>query len=312
MLIYRFGHNRYDCPKLADDMSSKFTPSEEASILFGRSQRKCKHLRLKTMNPSCSVVVIARNAERTISGCLYSLLNQTFKPTEIILVDNRSTDSTAKIAATFGVKIVYEPVVGRSKARNKGVRESKGELIAFIDADAVADVNWLAWLVRRYRQGGLVGVAGNIKALNPDKLAARLLELATANKPHYGGGNIMYERDVIMDVGMFNENLQMAEDVELAWRVLKAGKKIGFEPRAIVYHAHRESMSELLRQQYNFGKWSTKARKIHGMNFWKQRALLFAVPLLLVKNLPKVRLHPILPIFLAATSAAYGAGALVA
>ncbi len=264
------------------------------------------------MNPSCSVVVIVRNAEKTVSGCLSSLLRQTFKPKEIIVVDNGSTDSTAKIAAEFGVKVVYEPVVGRSRARNKGVRESDGELVAFIDADAVADVNWLAWLMRRYAQGSLAGVAGSIKALNPDKLAARLLELATANKPHYGGGNVMYEKDAITEVGMFNEELQMAEDVELAWRILRTGRKIGFEPRAVVYHAHRESMPELLRQQYNFGKWSVRARKIHGMSTWKQRALLFAVPLLLVKNLPKIRLHPILPVFMTAVSIAYGAGALAA
>ncbi len=264
------------------------------------------------MNSSCSVVVIAKNAEKTIANCLSSILSQTLKPIEIIVVDNGSTDSTTRIAAGFGVKVVYESVVGRSKARNRGIKESKGKLIAFIDSDAIADANWLAWLVKRYEQGDLAGVAGSIKALNPDKLSAKLLELATANKPHYGGGNIMYERDTIIEVGMFNENLQMAEDVELAWRVLKAGKRIGFEPRAVVYHAHRESMSELLRQQYNFGKWSTRARKIHGMKTWKQRALLFATPLLLLRNLPKIRLHPFLPIFMTATSVAYSAGALAA
>ncbi|MEM3885055.1 MAG: glycosyltransferase [Nitrososphaerota archaeon] len=266
----------------------------------------------KVMSPSCSVVIIARNAEKTISDCLSSLLRQRFKPKEIIVVDNGSTDSTAKIATKFGVKVIYEPIVGRSRARNRGIIESDGELVAFIDADAVADVDWLAWLMKRYEHGGLAGVAGSIKALNPDKFAAKLLELATANKPHYGGGNIMYEKDAIVRVGMFNENLQMAEDVELAWRVLKAGKKIGFEPRAIVYHAHRESMSELLRQQYNFGKWSVRARKIHGMSTWKQRALPFAAPLLLIKNLPKIKLHPILPVFMTVVSVAYGVGALIA
>ncbi|PUA32108.1 MAG: hypothetical protein B9J98_04465 [Candidatus Terraquivivens tikiterensis] len=263
------------------------------------------------MSPSCSVIVIARNAERTIAGCVSSLLAQTFKPTEIIVIDS-STDSTGKIAAELGAKVVHEPVVGRSRARNRGLEESRGELVAFIDADAVADPSWLSWLVRRYEKGGLAGVAGSIRALNPDRLAAKLLELATANKPHYGGGNIMYEKGAIVEVGMFNERLQMAEDVELAWRVLKTGRKIGFEPRAVVYHAHRENMSELLRQQYNFGKWSAKARKIHGMSTWRQRALLFATPLLLVRNLPKARLHPVLPIFMALASAAYGAGALTA
>lgn len=259
----------------------------------------------------CSVVVAARNAEKTIASCIESLLNQSLKPLEIIVVDNASTDSTASIASSMGMKVVHEGVIGRSRARNRGIEESRGELVAFIDADAVAEPNWLTFLLEKYRAERCAGVTGKIKALNPEKLFARLLEMASEGRQHYGGCNIMYERRVLIEVGMFDEDLEMAEDVELAWRVMMSGYKIAYEPRAITYHAYRHKFVDILKQQYGFGMWTIRARKKHGMPCWKQKILPFASPLLFVRNLPMASKHPLLPFFVTATSIAYGMGAIM-
>lgn len=258
----------------------------------------------------CSIVIAARNAESTIGACISSLLSQSLKPLEIIVVDNASTDSTARIASSMGIKVVYEPIIGRSRARNRGIEESKGRFIAFIDADAVADKDWLLFLMDRYKAGDCSGVAGRIRALNSEKLFAKLLELSSEGRQHFGGCNIMYERDVLIDVGMFDEKLKVAEDVELAWRVIKSGRSIAYEPKAVVYHAYKSRLIDILKQQYEFGMWTVRARKKHGMPCWKQKILPFASPILFFRNLKMLPKHPMLPFFTTATSFAYGLGAL--
>jgi len=70
---------------------------------------------------------------------------------EIIVVDNNSTDNTQEVIRQFPARYVFEPQVGRGPARNKGVQESQGKYLAFIDSDCIADPNWLKELVRGLR-----------------------------------------------------------------------------------------------------------------------------------------------------------------
>lgn len=87
-------------------------------------------------SPSASIVVPARNEEKLLAQCLKSLLEQDYVGDyEIIVVDNASTDRTAEIASGFGVKVVYEANVGTGPARQCGLLEARGEIIAFTDAD---------------------------------------------------------------------------------------------------------------------------------------------------------------------------------
>lgn len=255
-----------------------------------------------------SVVIVARNSQKTIGACIKSIKHQSFPASEIVVVDNGSTDSTAMIARKNGVRVVSEPTPGRGRARNRGLREARQDFIVYIDSDAYADRDWLKYLLPACKNGEYAGVAGNVYAANPEHLVPRLIDITMRDKSHYATLNIVYRRRILMKVGGFDERLGNAEDVELAWRILRASYKIGYEHRSIVYHFHRASLMEFLRQQYDFGKWSMIARKLSGMPTWKQELLIMAAPLTIFKHLKNVFKQPLLPPFLTLASIAYAGG----
>jgi GT2 family glycosyltransferase len=128
------------------------------------------------------------------------------------------------------------------------------------------------------------------------------------DKSHYATLNIVYRKKVLAKVGGFDERLRNAEDVELAWRVIRAGYRIGYEPRSIVYHFHRASLVEFLRQQCDFGKWSMIARKLDGIPTGRQELLILTAPLTIFKHIRMISKHPLLPLLQTLASIAYAKG----
>jgi glycosyltransferase involved in cell wall biosynthesis len=113
---------------------------------------------------SISVVVITRNRAKWLSEALDSLARQSRRPDEVIVVDNASEDNTRDVVQTFGdgldLTYVYEPVLGIPRARNAGVENAKGDIIAFIDDDCVADGDWLKYIEIPFIKDPNVGVVG--------------------------------------------------------------------------------------------------------------------------------------------------------
>jgi len=90
------------------------------------------------MRPIISIIVPAYNEEKYLPKCLWALTHQDFKlPYEIIVVDNNSADKTKKIAKKFGARVVFEKKKGLLKARDKGIKSARAELIAITDADTL-------------------------------------------------------------------------------------------------------------------------------------------------------------------------------
>src|SRR5689334_1491177 len=90
------------------------------------------------MHPHVSAIITTYNYAQFIRGAIESVLQQTVCPAEIVVVDDGSTDNTAAIVARYaaaGVRYVYQENGGASAARNRGLRETQGELVAFLDGD---------------------------------------------------------------------------------------------------------------------------------------------------------------------------------
>src|SRR3989344_835324 len=98
-----------------------------------------------------SVIICTYNGEKTILKCLESLNKQIFpkNKVEIIVIDNNSSDNTKGIVfnfikkSKFKIRYIFEPELGLSKARNRGIKEAKGNIVAFIDDDILLANNWL-------------------------------------------------------------------------------------------------------------------------------------------------------------------------
>ena len=229
--------------------------------------------------PSVSVVVPVRDGERTIAACLDALLAQEYPGrVEVIVVDNGSTDGTSDLARSRPVVLVHEPRQGRAIARNAGIARSTGEIVAFVDADCVAEPGWLTMLVEPFADAGVGGVGGEIHSVPPVTAVQVYLDRKEAGRQQYcvqGGrrkrhgflitANAAYRRSVLSEVGGFDPSFITAEDVDLGWRVRHAGHTLAYAPDAIVRHWLRETIRDLFRQRYGYGYGRVLFRRRHGL-----------------------------------------------
>jgi len=107
-----------------------------------------------------SVVIPAYNEEANIARCLDSIHNQTEKAYEIIVVDNNSSDKTARIAKEHGAKVTFERRRGIIPARNRGFDEANGDVIVRTDADTLVPRNWIAKISHHFEDGTVDRLAG--------------------------------------------------------------------------------------------------------------------------------------------------------
>ena len=113
--------------------------------------------------PFLSVIVPTYNRKDKIGDCLDSLINQDYPNFETIVVDDGSTDDTSKIVSNYPVKLIKnEKNLGLWEARNIGIENSKGEIIAFLDDDALAERDWLKKLVECMNSPEIAVVTGPI------------------------------------------------------------------------------------------------------------------------------------------------------
>jgi glycosyltransferase involved in cell wall biosynthesis len=207
--------------------------------------------------------VPVRNGEKTIGDCVAALLATDYplERREIVVVDNGSTDGTAELLRPLPVRVVREDRVGRSHARNRGVAESRGEIVAFTDADCIADGRWLTELVGAFRRD-TSAVAGEVLAECPQTRAQRfmaqrhpgwqkvVLDLA---EPFALTANVAFRRQVFATLGLFDPGFVTAEDVDFGWRFFAAGLAMTYCPQATVSHRLRSTPWRLVRQQEGLG-----------------------------------------------------------
>jgi len=110
--------------------------------------------------PRVSVVVCSYNGARTIGDCLEGLLHLEYPDFEVIVIDDGSTDSTAAIAAEYGVRLISTENRGLSHARNLGMEAATGEIVAYLDDDACPDPQWLTYLAATFLSTTHAGVGG--------------------------------------------------------------------------------------------------------------------------------------------------------
>lgn len=240
-------------------------------------------------HPKVSVVVCSYNGARTIRQCLTHLMRLDYPNYEVIVVNDGSTDATGEIAAAFPVRVITTENHGLSSARNTGMKEAGGELIAYIDDDAWPDPHWLTFLVDRFDKHDHAGVGGPNIPPEDDTWIAHCV----ANAPggpihvllsddvaeHIPGCNMAFRKRCLEEIGGFDTAFRVAgDDVDLCWRLQQRGWTIGFHPAAMVWHRRRGSVGAYWRQQKGYGraeallerKWPEKYHAAGNVN-WQGR-----------------------------------------
>ncbi len=216
-----------------------------------------------------SVIIPAFNEEKNIKDCISSLLNQSYPKNffEIIVVDNNSCDKTFELARSFPIRCLKETKIqGPAAARNRGVLEAKGEVLAFIDADCIAHRKWLEEGIKRFKKDiGCVG--GKSETLNPKSFFQKVLidigatigaqdgPLRTYFYPYFPTLNVFYKKKVFEKIGLFDTELLTGEDVDFCWRMqFYTEYKMDFAPEALVYHKCKENLYSLFKQRKSYAK----------------------------------------------------------
>jgi GT2 family glycosyltransferase len=215
--------------------------------------------------PRISVVVCTHNGEQTLPECLGRLGALRYPDFETIVVCDGSTDRSAQIAQEHGAHVIQTAHRGLSHARNVGISTATGEIVAFLDDDAYPDADWLHYLAAAFQDERYAGVGGPNIPPDDDGATADCVAAAPGGPihvlisdreaEHVPGCNMAFRRSVLEQIGGFDERFRVAgDDVDLCWRLQKAGQLLGFSAGAVVMHRRRDSIRRYLRQQYGYGK----------------------------------------------------------
>jgi hypothetical protein len=228
--------------------------------------------------PAVTVVVITHNGRGVIPECLLSLRNQTIRPTQILVINNASTDGTPEwVRAGFPEARVVDRSVnsGPNPARNEGIRQADAELVLLVDDDAVLDTHCLEELLAAWKrfpdaavwtprivyhdrpdtiqwEGTRVHYLMEAILLNPDTPIARGVRDVTAT--HVAGGVCyLLSRSKAFEAGLFDEEYFFGRtDAEFTFRLSLAGHKIYSVPRAVCYHrVKRRGVTKVYHQVRN-------------------------------------------------------------
>jgi len=218
-----------------------------------------------TAAPKASVIVPAYNAAATLGDCLASLRTLNYPNHETIVVDDGSTDSTAQIAEQAGARTIRLEHCGLAAARNAGVEAASGEIVAFIDADACADRDWLYHLVETITRRDVAAASGPNFAPAPGSSRAAAMASAPglprevrardADLAQLCGCNMALSKAALTKIGGFDPAFTTAaDDVDLSWRLTASGETLAHAPGAVVIHERRATLGAYLAQQRGYGK----------------------------------------------------------
>ncbi|SDT85534.1 glycosyltransferase [Desulfobacula phenolica] len=232
-----------------------------------------------------SIVIPCLNEAENILSCIYSLINQGYSKGEfeVLVVDGGSTDNTRSIVEGVSknhsnVRFILETKKGTAAGRNAGIKFSRYDYIALIDADCKAPHDWLGILVEYFQKsqksdpdvvavGGTnipsdgasdfvksIGVAmdsfpGSFSSVQGRRFKHALFVDSLANL------NALYKKKNIVEIGYYDESLASeAEDADLNYRLKQTGAKFLFVPESYVWHKMRPNPEQWLKNMFRYGR----------------------------------------------------------
>ena len=229
-----------------------------------------------------SVIVPCRNEEKFIEKCLDSILGQDYpkEKMEILAVDGMSKDKTREIIKNYSekypfLKLLDNPRVITPSAMNIGIKNAKGEIIIKMDAHSVYEKDYISKCVEHLIESGADNVGGVLKTI-PAKNTLEARAIAISLSHFFGAGSSYfrtgskeprevdavafgcYKKEVFQKIGLFDERMAKIEDLELNYRLRKAGGKIMLFPDIkALYYPSSDNLKDFLKHNFTDGIWAT-------------------------------------------------------
>ena len=206
-----------------------------------------------------SIVIPSYESQATARAALESLRKQSFRNFETILIDSSSGDAVERIAADFP-EVRYQRATQRllpHEARNVGIKLARNDLLLFTDPDIVATRDWIEKLLAAHRvtSGPIAGAVASVQrnwlglGIHLAKFDLWLPGGEPRTVPIGASVNFLCPRKLFDDAGGL-EGREMIGDTLLSWELIRRGHTLRFAPDAIVYHDHRSTFQELLRERF--------------------------------------------------------------
>lgn len=253
------------------------------------------------ITPEITVVAPHLNQPDLLELCLASLAAQTLAPGrfEVLVVDNGSAVPPEAVVARHPfARLVVEPTPGPGPARNRGIALARAPIVAFLDADCIADPNWLSGHLAAFAahpEAKILGGDVRIFAAGPRPNVAEAFDLVYGIRQRWtiarhgfaATANLAVRREVFETVGPFG-GLSISEDMEWGMRAHGKGFPTRFVREAVVRHPARTTMGALHKQwdRHISHHWSMQPKTARGTALWVARAAAMAASP--IAELPRV------------------------
>lgn len=223
-----------------------------------------------TKKVTTSVIILTKNRAQLLRKNLSRLAKQKIKPSEIIIINNNSSDETPKVINEFKkilpIKSFKTGIRGYPKLYNLGIKKARGKLICFLDDDCFAKKDWLAELVKAHQKNPNSIIQGHTFSLPKDNIYAQIMgdhyqNWLKSNLINQKGlkvldnKNALIPKNILAKYGAFSEKHSIgSEDLELGIRLRAQGIKIIFSPKVIAWHHERTTLKEFVGQHYRIAQ----------------------------------------------------------
>ncbi len=267
------------------------------------SSRLINNSFIQTIN--VSVIIPTRNRETELKTCLKELEKQTRKPNQILVISESDSKEKFNVESTeieFNY-LYFDKRIGPSALRNIGIQKSSGEIIVFLDDDAIPHPDFIEHILQPFEDPQVGIIRGNVKTTN---------SISKHFAPHYNLGEQFIEisprlmllccmavrRNILEELGGFNEAIPYGhEEADLCYRASNYGHSSFYAPKAIVQHNYSRSTTHYLKKRFKWGEKRHQLR-IHDVKMiGAKRIILNLFPILalvLLVGFFRYRLSPLL------------------
>ncbi len=246
--------------------------------------------------PIVSIIITTKNEALVIERLLKSILNQSYKNIETIVVDNKSSDSTKQIARKY-TKHVYDFGPERSAQRNYGAKAAKGEYVFFLDADMELSKDVVKeCVVRMQKNKKLGGVSIPEESMTTtfwEKVKGYERSFYVDDPNEKTDAARFFSRKVFDELGGYDQSITGPEDWDLPERMMKKGYKTEKIDKFIYHYERVPNPFKLAQKKYYYALTSHRYLKKHNIPVFSQKTIYFLRPTF-YRQWKKLLIHPVL------------------